>query len=144
VAKENSIREQNEILSKKSQDLDLAEDNLHRLNEVLDAAKRELESLNERIPDSAKIGEFVKQVDTLMKAREVGLISLEPLPAVKEKCYTKIPIRLLFQGPFVNIYGLLHDLETMNRTLVMEDIRIAQSDDTGKCQVHLTASVFEQ
>jgi Tfp pilus assembly protein PilO len=144
VRQQRHIRQENDLLFKRLNDLNLAETNLQRLKTALDATRRELQALNERIPDSAKIGEFLKQIDCLMKERKTVLIGIWPLPTVKEKLYTKIPIRMMFKGSFINVYHLLHDLETMNRTLVMEKILIAKSDIARECQVDLVANVFER
>ena len=136
------IKQENEILSKRLKDLNLADTNLQRLKAVLDATRMELETLNERIPERANMGEFLKKVDSLMKERKVVLIQLEPKPTVEHKLYTKIPIRLLFKGSFVNIYRLIYDLETMNRKLVIEKINMTKSNDDQDCGVDLNAAVF--
>lgn len=144
IKQQRQIRQENNLLSKRLNDLNLAETNLQRLKTVLDATRKELQALNERIPDSANIGEFLKQIDSLMKERRIVLIGLWPLPTVKERLYTRIPIRLTFKGSFINVYHLLHDLETMNRTLVMEKILITKPDIAQECQVDLVANVFER
>jgi len=138
------IRQENEIISQKMKELNLAEANLEHLNGLLDTTKRKLESLNARIPESAHIGKVLKQVDALMHERKIVLTSMQPLPTVEEKHYTKIPIRLIFKGSFVNIYRLLHDLETMNRVVVTEKMVISRSSLADKCQVELIASVFQR
>lgn len=138
------IQQENELLSKKLKDLNLAETNLQRLKTILDSTKKELKELNERIPDSAKIGEFLKQVDALMKEREIDLVRLTPQPIVEEKNYNRIPVQLVFKGTFINVYRLVHDLETMNRTVVMEKMKISKPNNAQVCYVDLTANVFER
>jgi Tfp pilus assembly protein PilO len=144
VKKKKQIRQENELLSNKLRDLKLAETNLERLNTVLDATRGELKALNERIPDSARIGEFLKQIDLLMRKRKIALINLQPLPIVKEKLYSEIPVRLMCEGPFIHIYQLLRDLETMGRTMVMDKIMINRPDSAQECTVDLTASIFQR
>jgi len=144
AGQKRQIRQENELLSQRLSDLNLADTNLQRLKEVLDATRTELESLNEQIPETAKMGEFLKKVDSLMKERKTALINLEPLPTVEEKLYTKNPVRLIFEGSFIKVYQALHDLETMNRKVVMEKINIAKSGKDQECRVDLTASIFER
>jgi type IV pilus assembly protein PilO len=144
VRQQREVQRENDLFSQRLKDLNVAESNLERLKASLDAARAKLEALNKRIPESANIGEVLKQVDFLMRDRKIGLISMEPLSTVKEKLYTKIPFRLMFKGTFVNIYQLLHDLESMNRILVMEKITITRGDLTQECHVKLTAHVFER
>lgn len=138
------LQQENELLAKRLKDLNLAETNLEHLKKVLDAARKELNFLNERIPVSAKIGEFLKNVNLLVKERNVNLISLHPQVIVEEKHCNRIPIRMMFEGPFASVYQLLYDLETMNRMVVMEKMQITKSKEDQKCLVDLTASVFER
>ena len=83
------IRQENAILSKKIEDLNLAEANLQRLRSILDSTQNELKILNERIPDSTQIGAFLKQVNALMERKEVDLISIHPEAIVEEKNVTE-------------------------------------------------------
>lgn len=136
------IKQEKELLSKRLKDLNLADTNLQSLKAVLDATKLELKTLNERIPEKPNMGEFLKKVDSLMKERQVVLIQLEPQPAVEFKLYTRIPFRLLFKGSFVNTYRVIHDLETMNRKLVIEKINMIKSDNDTDCRIDLIAAVF--
>ena len=138
------IRQENAILSKKIEDLNLAETNLQRLRSILDSTQNELKILNERIPDSTKIGEFLKQVNALMERKEADLISIHPQTIVEEKNCNRIPIRLIFEGSFVKVYQILHELETMNRTVVMEKMQITKSVDAKHCHVDLTANIFQR
>jgi Tfp pilus assembly protein PilO len=136
------IQQERELLSKRLKDLNLADTNLQRLRAVLDATRLELKTLNERIPEKTNMGEFLKKVDSLTKERQLVLIQLEPQPTVEHKLYTKISVRLLFKGSFVNTHRLIYDLETMNRKLIIEKIRISKSDNDQDCRVDLTAAVF--
>ncbi len=141
--KKSQIRQENEMISRKLNDLNKAETNLEYLNRVLNDTKKELASLNEKIPESAAIGLFLKELDALMKEREIALISVQPQSGVKEKLYTRIPIRLMFNGSFGKVYNLLHDLENMGRTVVMNKMTVAKSGSAPECRVDLTASIFE-
>ena len=136
------IKQEEEIFSKNLKDLNLADTNLQRLKATLDATRLELETLNERVPEKANMGEFLKKVDSLMKEREVVLIQLEPQAPVEHKLYTRIPIRLLFKGSFVDTYRLIYDFETINRKVVIEKINITKSNDDKDCRVDVTAAVF--
>lgn len=138
------IQQENAILSKKLKDLNLAETNLQRLRIILDSTQKELKILNERIPDSTKIGEFLKQVDALMEEKDVDLISIHPQAILEEKNCNRIPIRLIFEGSFAKVYQILHELETMNRTVVMEKMQIAKSANTKVGRVDLTANIFQR
>ena len=138
------IKQESELLSRRTEDLALAETSLQRLNWLLESTRTEVKALNESIPDSAEMGQFLKQLHGYMKGRGLVLVSLQPLEPVKERLYTRIPLRLVFKGGFSDVYRLLYDLETMSRTLVMERMLITRSIVDHPCQVELTASVFER
>ncbi|GAX59230.1 Tfp pilus assembly protein PilO [Candidatus Scalindua japonica] len=137
------IQQETELLSEKLKKLNIAEVNLENLNKFLDDTKNELKIINDQIPETAKIGMFLTEIDSLMEQREQLLINIEPLPPIIEDNYKRIPIRVEFKGSFENTYKILHDLETMNRLLVMERINIFKSDTDKRCKVDLTTSVFE-
>jgi Tfp pilus assembly protein PilO len=144
VKQRREITQEDQIISKRVKELKSAEENFEQLNQLLKETKRELESMDKRIPMSADIGGVLKQLDVLVKNRNILLLSLQPLPMVEEKLYTKIPIRLMFEGSFGNIYNLLYDLETMNRMLVTESMTISRPNLNNSCQVDLAASVFQR
>jgi Tfp pilus assembly protein PilO len=138
------LRQENEIISKAIIELKSAKENFENLNALLKDTKTELEFLDKRIPQSVNIGQVLKEIDYLMKDRNILLVSLQPLPPVEEKLYTKIPIRLMFEGSFASIYNLLYDLETMNRMLVAEDMSISRRNLDEKCHAVITASVYQR
>lgn len=138
------LRQETEIISKTLIELKSAEENFENLNTLLADTKRELEFLDKRIPVSVNIGEVLKEIDYFMQDRKITLLSLQPLPPVEEKLYTKIPIRLMFEGSFASIYHLLYDLETMNRMLVAENMSISRRNLDEKCQAVITASVYQR
>ncbi len=137
------ILQEKDLISEKLKKLNLAEANLENLKKFLDDTKKELKVINDQIPKTAKIGMLLRDVDSLMKEREELLINIEPLPPIMESHYKRIPIRMEFKGSFENTYKILYDLETMNRLLVMEKIKIFKSNVDQHCKVDLTTSVFE-
>ena len=144
IKKQKQIRQESEIISQGIVELESAEVNFEHFNRLLLDTKRQLESLDKIVPEVVNIGEVLKEIDVLMKKRKITLLSLQPQPQVEEKLYAKIPVRLMFQGSFVNIYQFLYDLETMDRMLVAENMTITRSNLDEKCQAELTASVYQR
>jgi Tfp pilus assembly protein PilO len=142
--KKQQFRIEKEILSKRMNEADVASANLMDLKAALLETKAELNSLNERIPVSGKIGLFLRQVDALMTRRDIVMVSIRPLAAIEEKNYLKIPIHLVFTGAFVDIYQLMKDIEQMNRIVIMENMTINRQETAPYCQAELDISVFEQ
>ena len=144
IKQRRQLRQENEIISKTIFELKSAEENFQNLNTLLADTKTELDFLDKRIPRKVNIGQVLKEIDHFMQDRNILLVSLQPLAPVEEELYTKIPIRLMFEGSFANIYHLLYDLETMNRTLVAENMSISRRNLDEKCQAVITASVYQR
>lgn len=133
-----------ELFLKRSKELSLADKSLKQHGKILDMNKGALKSLNERIPESVEIGAFLRELDSLMNKRGIRLLSVQPLPPQIKKNYTRIPIHLIFNGSYINVYHLLHDLESMTRILVIEKLNISKPSISTDCRVDLTVSVFER
>ncbi|MCG6980059.1 MAG: type 4a pilus biogenesis protein PilO [Deltaproteobacteria bacterium] len=144
VAKHKQIHQENDIVTKSLNQLRSTEDNFKNINSLMVQTKNELEFLNKRIPKSVNIGEVLKEIDSFMKKRKITLISMQPMASVEEKIYTKIPIKLMLKGSFINIYNLLYDFETMNRMLVTENMTISRTNFAEDCQAELTANVYQR
>lgn len=138
------IQRENVLLSRQLQDLNLANINLQGLKSRLDRVEADLNILNQKIPQVAEMGQFLKNVDALITAFNLVMINVQPFPAVREELVTRIPIQLTFTGAFEDSYRLLWKLETMNRLLVMEKISISQSNIDEPCRVDLTADIFQR
>jgi len=144
LSKHRQLRQENEIVSRSLNQLKSAEDNFKNINLLMKQTKKELDFLDKRIPKSVNIGEVLKEIDFSMKKRKVTLMSMQPMASVEEKLYTKIPIKLILKGSFVNIYNLLYDFESMNRMLVAENMTISRSNLDEDCQAELTANVYQR
>jgi len=138
------IQQENKLFAANLTDLSQADSNLQLLKDVLNDTRREIKNLGERVPKSAEIGKFLKQIDSLIKQRKIVLITLQPLAKVKEWHYNKIPIRLILKGAFNNIYKLLTDIETMNRMLVVEKMAVSKTSGENVCRADLTVFIFER
>jgi Tfp pilus assembly protein PilO len=138
------IRQEEERVMKASKDLTLAESALAQLQASLSAAKKRLGLLDERIPEAVEIGEFVKKIDLLTKERQIALISVQPLPRVNEALYTRIPVRLSFEGSFNRVYHFVREVELMSPVVLLENLTMSRSGEFDECHVNLLASVLEK
>ena len=132
------------MITQGAKDLDLAESQLRYLTKCLQVTEKDLESLRRRIPESAEIGEFLKRLDACRQRNAITLLSVQPQSEQREKLYTRIPIRMLFKGPFARVYRMLYEFETMDPALVIEKMVMSNLDESKECQVDLTANIFER
>jgi Tfp pilus assembly protein PilO len=138
------FRIEKNLLSKKLQEINLAQNNLGDLKAVLQKTGEELTYLNQRIPESGKIGLLLQQIDALLRKHRVRLISIHPLPVVEEKIYRRNPLRLIFEGDFADVFRLLTDIERMNRIVIMDHMIITRDRPADPCRVELNANVYER
>lgn len=139
-----SIQQANTMYAGSLKNMSLADSSLKQLKKGLADVSAELKSLNEGIPKVAEIGKFLKQLNILIKQRNVVLITLQPMPGEKKTYFTQRPIRMMFKGAFNDIFDLVHDLETMKRVLVAEKMTITKIGGGEHCQVNLMLNIFEQ
>ncbi len=127
------------------QDLKLAQGNLHALQTALSQVQSEMTGLYGRIPPRVEIGALVKEFTARMKERQITLVTLQPQTTIGAELYTKVPLRLVFHGSFLQIYRFFSDLQTMEQLLVPEKITISGLDSPrGHCQVELMLLAFER
>jgi len=144
IKQQMALRQEKDLLFKQMNDLRLADTNLQQLKAGLETTRINLQSIHERIPEKSEIGTLLRDMDSLIKKKGIVLVTVQPQIPIKEKLYTKIPVRLVFRGSFFNIYELFQELESMQRLVVMEKMTMGTSEQRRDCQVDLTALVFER
>ncbi len=136
--------QKNHFISQQIKKLTSAEQNTKQLEVELKNSRNELAAFNQKIPEAPEFGAFLDQLDRRMKQKNLELISVQPAAEVEEKTFMKIPVRMIFNGTFINIFNMIHALETTGRTVVMENISIAKSDLDARCRVELLANIFSR
>ena len=144
VIQERRLHQEKERDSQEIRNLEQANRNWKAIQSSLSQLQPELADMNRRIPQKTDMGALLKLLHLRMKERRITMASIQPQTAVPEGLYTKIPIRLVFQGTFLQVYLFLYDLERMERLLVPEKVTIARSESQQTCQVDLTLLVFER
>jgi Tfp pilus assembly protein PilO len=145
VIHQRQLQQEKDLMVRELAGLKLAERNLQSLRTARSRVQDDAAGLYRRIPPHIEMGALVKKLHARMKERQITLATLQPQTSVSEELYTKIPIRLVFQGSFVQIYRFFHDVETIDQFLVPEKITISGSESPrGNCQVELTLLAFER
>jgi Tfp pilus assembly protein PilO len=145
ISERKRISLENDRIAGRLRDLSAAEAAIRKVDSALVRRRENLRFLNEKIPESLEIGWFLKEVNTAMKEKGLTLMSLQPLQAVKERLFTRLPVRMVFRGPFGRVYDLIHDLETMKPAVVLEKLVIQRGGGSSpECQVDLSASIFKR
>ena len=142
ATQQRSLQQEKDQSIQELKELKQADMNIKTLQQALGQARQEMASLNRRIPEKDDIGNFIKQLNILLRERRITMATFQPQTAIPEELHRKIPIRLVFEGTFVQIYYFLRELETMDRLLVPEKMTITSAEPPRECQVDLTVFVF--
>ena len=142
--RQQGMEQKTKFVSQQLKKLKSTEQNAKQIQTVMGDKRKELEAFNEKIPETQEFGEFLDQLDRMMKQRDLALISVQPQAEIEEKTLTKIPVQMIFSGSFINIFNMIHALETTGRTMVMEKIAMSKSGLNEKCRVELLASIFSR
>lgn len=142
---QRQLQQEKDLVVREFASMKRAEANLQSLRTARSRLQNDAAELYRLIPTHVEMGALVKKLSSRMKARRMTLVTLQPQATIAEELYTKIPIRMVFQGSFVQIYHFFHDVEIMDQLLVPEKITISGSESPGgNCQVELTLVAFER
>jgi len=132
-----------QLLVEKSS-LELAVAKLIQLQSQFREKQDRIHELNKRVPKEPGMGELLSQIHGLVKQKDIVLIDFNHKPAQGVERYKQIPVQIIVKGDFLNIYRLIHDLETLNRVFIFEKIMIQRQEGKNHCQATMLASVFKQ
>jgi Tfp pilus assembly protein PilO len=144
MSQESMLKRDSEWKDQERSRLEQADRNRKALKQTMSQMQPELAGLKKRIPQQTDMGALLQQLNLRMKERQIIMSTIQPQTAVTEGIYTKIPVRLVFQGSFLQAYRFLYDVETMDRLLVPEKITMTGLEPHRECQVDLTVLVYER
>jgi Tfp pilus assembly protein PilO len=135
--------QENELLSKRSMELNAAETSLNSLRNALKVKRERIKVMNKQIPQSGDIGFFLKQLNALTEKNAIGLVSIRPMPPLQEKFYIRVPVQLICKGSFQSIFKLLRELEDMDSRLMLEKMAISRSENHQECGLELITTILQ-
>lgn len=127
------------------QNLGLAGKNLLALKGALGQVQSEMAGLYVRIPPRVDVGALFKEFTSRMKERQITLVAIQPQATIPEELYTRVPLRLVFHGDFLQIYRFLDDLQHIGQLLIPEKISLIGVDSpSGSCNAEMTLTAIER
>jgi Tfp pilus assembly protein PilO len=144
LSQERLLKRDREVRVQERSLLEQADRNRKALQQAMNQLQPALTDLKKRIPQQTDMGGLLKQLNHRTRERQITMATIQPQAAVPEGLYTKTPVRLVFQGSFLQAYRFLYDVETMERLLVPEKITIIGVEPHRECQVDLTILLYER
>jgi Tfp pilus assembly protein PilO len=90
----------------------------------LEGAKR-LPKLNDR-------AQFIRDITQLSQQSSLKKFQLKPEPLQRNDLYYQQPVKLTFEGDFVNVFSFLRQTETMQRLTRTKSISLSTKDNESK------------
>ncbi len=144
VSHERELRQQTELRTKIAGKLVQADRARKTLQQAIGQVDQELAYRKKRIPLQTDLGALLRKLNLRIRERRLTMTTIQPGTAVRDELYLKTPIRLIFQGSFLQSYQFLYDLENIDPLLVQEKMTITGLESPKECQVDLTLLVFER
>ncbi len=140
----SQIKLEKEQLMAQKNNLNLVNAKLAQLQSQFKQKEDRVLELNNRVPKAPQMGDLLSRLHALVKKRDITLIDFNHKPAQGFERYKRIPVNIIVNGGFLDIYRLIHDVETLNRVFIFENIIIKKQEGKNLCQATLMASVFQQ
>lgn len=132
-----------QLMNKQQTELNLAHSNLAAVKDVLAGHQNALNFLNKRIPESADIGMLLSTIHSLVRERNVSITGFSHEKPVTIGRYKQVQLQLTLDGQFLNIYYIIHKLETLNRLFIIETLNMNRHKTRmNGCQALISARIF--
>ncbi len=141
---ETKIQQETRKRLAQTSDLEETQKHLKTLEKILAARQVALADMKHRIPASAGIGELLTRIQEQIRGRHLVLTRFSHQPPVKTLEFKKIPLQMSLEGRFLDLYGVLHDFETMDRVFRIESIHITRPENRETCTLEMMAAVFHE
>lgn len=143
IKDQKRITKEIDLASKRVTELSIVEEQLHLLRKALNMKRERFKALHQQTSETTDIGSFLKELNRLIEKNKIGLISISPMPPLKEDHYTRIPVQLVCKGSFRDIFELLRDLEGMKRTVLMDKMAVSRPNVEQACGLEVTATILQ-
>src|SRR5436189_5053466 len=115
----------------KSQRLDTNQYRAQNLTEVareVDRLRFKLDKFNKRLPRTAELGEFIRDLTTASSNRAIRKLVHQPGTVRRQDVFGEVPITISFEGEFSNVFSFLRHLEEMQRLARIKSLQVHGKD----------------
>lgn len=103
-----------------------------------------LERSNKSIPPQQELSQFIRDITQLSQQANLKRFSYKPGVAARGEQVCELPIPLVFEGDFLNVYAFLRNLEEMPRMTRVRGMHVKAKDrdKSGNVQVQLSMNIY--
>ena len=113
--------------------------------EALRQVDRRLVALEEWIPASEQLGDFMQRLTTASEQSELRNCSVLPESAYRTSVVEVLPIKMSFSSSFPALYAFLERVESLDRLVRVGEVRTRRDEPSSTTvETELTLQVFFQ
>ncbi len=142
AARADVFDRQREAAEMRLRELNQAQTTLGRLSDVLKVNQTALETLQKRLPESERIGQFLADLDALAGRHGVRVNNVRPGRAIREEICTRTPLSFSCEGRFSDLHALLYGLESMERLVRIEEVDMVRDSLETGCTLDVKCNVY--
>ena len=103
-----------------------------------------LERSHKSIPPQQELSQFIKDITQLSQQANLKRFSYKPGVPTRSEQVCELPIQLVFEGDFTNVYAFLRNAEEMPRMTRVRGMQIKSRDreTSGHVQVQLALNIY--
>jgi Tfp pilus assembly protein PilO len=116
---------------------------LPKLAGEVERLRFKLERFNKRLPKSAELGEFIRDLTTVGQQYGIRKLAHQPGTVRRQDLFGEIPITMSFEGDFTNVFRFLRELEVMQRLTRVKTLNVHCKDGKlGQVEVNLAMNIY--
>ena len=117
-------------------------ENLSRVAQEVKALRIKLEG-SKKLPRENDLAQFIRDITQLSQQSALKKFQMRPDPPIRGDLFAQRPIKLTFEGDFINVYSFLRQTEAMQRLTRTRSARIVSKDGKpGIVSVELSMNLY--
>jgi Tfp pilus assembly protein PilO len=133
-------------IAAKTQRLDTNQYRAQNLNDVareVDHLRFKLDKFNKKLPRTAELGEFIRDLSTVSSKYTIGKLVYQPGTVRRQDVFGEVPITMTFEGDFGNVFSFLRHLEEMQRLARIKSLQVHGKDGKlGQVDVTMAVNIY--
>jgi Tfp pilus assembly protein PilO len=117
--------------------------NLVQVASEVDRLRMRLDKFNKRLPRTAELGEFIRDMTTVSSRFSLRKLVHQPGTVRRQDVFGEVPITISFEGEFTNVFDFIHHLEDMNRLARVKTLSVRAKDGKlGQVDVSMAVNIY--
>ena len=109
----------------------------------VDRLRNKLEKFNKRLPKTAELGEFIRDLTQVSQQCAIRKLVHQPGTVRRLDLYGEIPITMNFEGDFQNVFSFILKLEDMQRLTRVRNLTVRAKDGKlGQVDVSMAMNIY--